>query len=454
MEKEEIQNTQSKENIEQERAYVIDESDEISLGDAEGWTNKFFSAFPAFKNVNYRYYFTGQFVSFIGTWLQIIAQGWLVFQLTHSAFLVGFIAALGTLPVLFFSLFSGVIVDRTPKKRLVLFTNIMFLILSLMLGILTITGHITVVYIGIIAFLMGVIDSLDKPARHAFVAKIVEKENLSSAIALNSGMFNAARIVGPALAGILIIFVGAGGAFIINALSYSIAFLALLRIKVKKSIPRIHAHPLIELKEGIAYVLSKPIIKLLLLFAGVSSIFGWSYGTIMPVVAQDIFHQGAVGLGYLYSAAGIGAVTSTFLVSAYSKKIHPIIFILGGNFVFAFSLLLFTFTSFLPLALLCLFFAGLGLISQFSTINSTLQHLVDNKIRGRVMSIYILVFIGFSPIGNLQIGFLSEHFGSQFAIRLGALVLLFFGAFLYFKRYQIQEEMQKEQHVIEVSPSL
>lgn len=392
---------------------------------------RFFSAFPAFRHKNYRLYFAGQFVSLIGTWLQIVALGWLVLQLTNSAFLVGVASALAALPVLIFSLVGGVIVDRFSTKNILIFTQGISMFLAFVLGFLTVFHKITVSEIFVIAFISGVVSALDGPARQSFVIELVDKKDLASAIALNSGTFNGARVIGPAFAGFLIGLIGTGGAFIINGVSFLAVIFALLFIRIQPVVQRVHLHPLKAIREGISYSFSHPIIKNLLIFAAVSSIFGWSYSTIMPVIAKNIFHKNAVGLGYLYSASGVGALIAAFIISIFSKKVNPMTFIFGGSILFSLSIILFSLTSNFLLALILLFFSGVGLMAQFTTMNTSIQHAVPDAIRGRVMSIYMLMFLGMFPIGSFQVGFLAEHFGSQLAVRVGAFVILLFSVGLY-----------------------
>ena len=364
---------------------------------------EFFRAFPALKYRNYQLYFAGQLISLTGTWLQIVAQGWLVLLLTHSAFMVGLVSAIGMLPVLIFVLFGGVIADRFPKKNILLLTQGSSMVLAFILGLLTVLGIINVIEICILAFLLGLANSIDSPARHAFAVEMVGKEDLGSAIALNSGIFNGARVVGPAIAGIVIALYSAGGAFLLNAASYIAVIIALLFIKTKVDAFNIHSHPLKAIKEGLSYSFSHFSVKKLLILTGATSIFGWSYITIMPVVVSDVFHKGATFLGYFYSVSGIGAVFGAILISILFKKVEPKKIIIIGNIIFVVSLISFTFTTNLFLALFFLFLTGFGLIVQVSTTNNLIQQNVNDGMRGRIMSIYSFMFAGMAPIGNFQI---------------------------------------------------
>lgn len=385
-------------------------------------TNKLLTIFPALSYRNYQLYFGGQLISFTGNWLQIVAQGWLVLQLTTSPFLIGLVAALSTLPFLAFSLFGGVIVDRFPKQKILFFTQLTAMVLALILGSLTLLNLINIWAVALLAFLLGTVNAIDAPARQAFTVTMVDKKHLASAISLNAGIFNGARAIGPSIAGFLISLIGSGGAFILNGLGYIASISAIKKINVEEITHDSHPHPLRAIQEGVKYTITHPILRTLMLFAGITSVFGWSYVTIMPIIAKQTFGVDATGLGYLYTASGLGALTATIIVSAFSQKIKPVVFIFGGNTIFTISMILFSLTSSLTLALPLLFLSGTGLLCQFAITNSTIQHLVEDRYRGRVMSIYTLVFLGLSPLGSLQIGFISEHFGTGFAMRAGVIV--------------------------------
>lgn len=425
-----------------EEQSIISESAEISIGENPIFLEKLVSFFPALGSRNYVLYFIGQLVSIAGTWLQMVAQGWLVLQLTNSAFLIGLVAAAGTLPSLLFSLFSGVVIDRFPKKYVLYFTQIASMVLAFILGVLTIIRVITVLEITILAFLLGIVTALDIPARQAFVVDLVEKDAVASAIALNSGLFNAGRVIGPGIAGFLIALVGTGGAFILNGISFVAVVIALFFIHVPSFVPNKHLHPIKAIKEGVSFSFSHPIIRTLLIFTGIVSVFGWSYSTVMPVIAQNTFHLDASGLGLLYAAGGLGALLGTLIVSGFSRKLNSTAFIIGGNILFSVPLALFTFTHNLSLALLLLFLSGIGLLTQFATINTTIQHMVEDEMRGRVMSMYSLMFIGLSPLGNLEIGVLAERFGSGPAIAIGAVVVFITGIVIFFLRHDVRAKQK------------
>jgi MFS family permease len=422
----------SEENEQDDDQYIVNESSEINVGETVGWTDKILSSLPAFRSRNYQLYFIGQLISTIGSWLQIVAEGWLIFQLSRSAYYVGLSAAASTLPALFLSLIGGVIVDRFPKKKVILVTQTLSMILAFVLGILTITGVITVWQIILLAFLLGIVQAIDIPARQAYVSELVDdKKLLSSAIALNSTIYNSARVIGPTVAGLLIAGFGLGMAFILNGFSYIAVIIALFFIKTRYIPVKIHPSPIKAIKEGLHYAFSHPTIKSLLMSTVMISIFGWSYSTLMPVIAHDIFNLNAAGLGYLYAATGIGALFATVIISAYSHKMSPYIFIIGGNITFAIILIFFTFTRSLYLAYFFLFIVGFSLVGMFAMINTTIQHAVSDQMRGRVMSIYTLSYLGFAPLGNFEIGYVAEKWGPGFAIRISAFIVLIFGIYFF-----------------------
>ncbi|TSC77392.1 MAG: permease [Parcubacteria group bacterium Gr01-1014_33] len=411
--------------LEIEEEYAGGEPEAIGIDESNRWIERIFKAFPAFRERNFSLYFWGQFVSLIGTWLQTVAQGWLVLEITHSAYWVGVVSALGSLPILFFALFGGVIVDRFSRKKILYVTQILSLIFALVLGLLALFGHATLFAISVLAFLLGAVNALDVPARHAFIAEMMGKKNLASAIALHSAAFNGSRIIGPAIAGILIALIGTGGTFLVNALSFIavIVSLALIDVSVRRRASA-HPHPIAAIREGLSYAFSRAMIRMFLIGAGVVSIFGWSYLSILPVVTEQVFHKRAAELGYLHTAAGIGAVTSVIVISIFMRRFGPRPFVIGGTFLLGAGLLGLSYAPTLPWGLAAMFVTGFSLILAFSVINSTIQSHIEDTVRGRVMSIYVLMWRGTAPIGSFLMGYMAEHFGAGWAIRAGSLVVL------------------------------
>ncbi|MEK7541837.1 MAG: MFS transporter [Patescibacteria group bacterium] len=388
------------------------------------WLSRGLRTFPAFRNRNYRIYFSGQFVSLAGSWLQTVAQGWLVFELTHSAFWVGFVIALSSLPVLFFGVLAGVVVDRFNTKTILYVTQALPMIFAAILGFLTLSGRADIFTISVIAFLLGLVNAFDVPARQTFTAEMVEYRHLSSAIVLNAAAFNGSRIIGPSLAGISIALLGVGGTFLINAASFIAVLISLWRIRVDASPPDTQAHPLTALREGLRYTFSRPDLRLIMFTVACVSIFGWSYIAILPVIAGDVFRQDATGLGYLYTAIGFGALTATVLISLFLSRLGPAPFILGGNIAIVGILVAFSYTANFRVALALMFLAGLALMVQMSVMNNTVQHSIDHALRGRVMSIFVTMFRGMSPVGAFLMGWLGDAVGPMWAVRLMAIPLV------------------------------
>ncbi len=396
--------------------------------------HKILTAFPAFKHKNYRIFFAAQIISLVGTWMQTVAQGYLVYQLTNSAFLVGLVTALGYLPSTFFALIGGTIIDRFHKKRVLQTTQAFSFILATILGILVITNHTSLISLTILVVLLGVVNSIDQPARQTAVIDLVDRENLHSATALNMSIYNSARIVGPALAGWLIFAVGTGWAFLLNGLSFLAPLIAYQFISFAPFVEKPHPGTWNAIKEGVSYAVKHPQIKYLLIYLGIISIFGWSYVTILPVIAVRTFHLDAAGLGLLFSAAGVGSVIGALFMSAASKNFDSKKLILFGGVAFSLSLIAFALTSNFYFALLTLFISGFGMTAQSAMAQTKIQHLVDDHVRGRVMSIQSFMLLGLQPLGSFQVGFVAEHFGSSIALIIGGVSILISAILLFLKK--------------------
>jgi predicted MFS family arabinose efflux permease len=255
-------------------------------------------------------------------------------------------------------------------------------------------------------------------------------------------MFNAARALGPAIAGVIIASFGSGPAFLINGISYLSVLIALRYIDHTDAPSPARSRPLQAIRDGLRYTFTHPLIRVLIIFTGVLSIFGWSYSTLVPLMAKTVFKVGAPGLGSLYTATGLGSLFATFLVGAFSKRITPTAFVLGGNFILTLALILFSINTNFFAALILLFLVGMGLLSQAATINTLIQTVVKNDFRGRVMSVYVLMFLGFAPLGNFEVGFLSEHFGIRTTLIVNAIVVISFGLLLFRFRKKIRTSYQ------------
>jgi MFS family permease len=370
-------------------------------------------------------------ISLTGTWLQQVAQGWLVYRLTGSAFLLGLTTTIGSLPMLALAVWGGVAADRYNKHRIILITQCCAMMLALTLGGLALSGVVTIWHVVVLAALLGVVNAFDMPARQAFVPEIVGREGLMNAIALNSTVFNAARVLGPAVAGALIGQVGVAWCFVLNGASYAAVIAGLLRMRLPPFQPRdggdsVLAHAL----GGFAYVRGTPIILALIALNATCGIFGWSYAVLMPVFARDVFHGGSTTYGFLMSASGAGALVGSLVLASYGSVARRDAMVFGGLAAFAIALIGFTLAPHVLPAAACLAVAGACGIVSSATSNTCVQSLVPDELRGRVMGIWSLVFAGATPIGSFEAGTLAQQFGAPAAVRIGCLVCLATALFL------------------------
>lgn len=370
---------------------------------------------------NFRLFFTGQSISLVGTWMQTIAMGWLVYRLTGSAFLLGLVGFSNQIPSFLLSPFAGVMVDRWDCRRILVFTQTLSMIQAFVLAALTLTGAIAVWHIIALGAFLGCVTSLDIPARQSFIVEMVEKkENLGNAIALNSFIFNAARLIGPAIAGILIALTGEGLCFLINGISFLavIVSLAIMNIKVIKKEDK-HSHILKDLHEGFVYAFSFMPIRAIILFLAVVSLMGMSYVILMPVFAKDILHGGPHTLGFLMASGGIGAIVATAYLASRKNilgfgRIIPV-----SSFIFGLCLIFFSISHVLLLSIILMALAGFGLMSYMAASNTILQTIVDDDKRGRVMSFYAMAFMGMAPLGSLMSGILAAKVGVTVTLAIG-----------------------------------
>ena len=392
------------------------------------------SIFPALAHRNYQFYFAGQAISLVGFWLQAVGIGWLVFQLTHSAFWVGAVAAISGLPFLFLAIFAGVFIDRLNKQKLLVVTQIFEAIFAIILGFLVISNQINLTFVILLAFANGIVGSFDLPARFAFIVEMIGKKDLASAVSLNAGIFNAARFIGPTIAGIVIASFGVGWAFILNGISYLPGIWAVVIISpVLNHKPEVNVHPLQSLKDGLSFILNDQKILNLTILAAIGTILIAPYQTLMPPIAQKVFSSGAQGLGSLLSSAGAGSLLGAILTSALSHKKNKTPFIIWGLAISSVSLILFSLNKNFLLAHVLLFFTGFGTIILASTLNTLVQLLTPNQMRGRIMAVYLTMFIGMMPVGNALAGVVAQKTSSLFAVGLGASLVLIFAITLYLR---------------------
>ncbi len=386
-------------------------------------------AFVALRHRNFRLFWFGQLISLIGTWMQSIGQAWLVLELTHSALYLGLVGALQFLPVLFFALFGGVLADRWPKRRVLLFTQSSAMIQAAILWILVASGTVQIWHVLVLAAMLGVTNSLDMPTRQAFVVEMVGREDLPNAIALNSSLFNMARIVGPGIGGVIIAVLGVAPLFLLNALSFIAVITGLALIDVSK----LHRHEkqattiqqasrqgtIKSLREGLAYVLRTPAVLLIIAVVGVISLFGINFNVVLPLFATEVLNVGATGFGFISSAFGIGSLLSALWL-AWNNQKPSIRQLLVGATVFSIAEAAFAISHNYLLSLALIAAVGFSQIAFSAIANTTLQTVSPDYLRGRVMSVYMIVFAGTTPIGNLFIGALADWFGAPISLLAGA----------------------------------
>jgi MFS family permease len=373
--------------------------------------------FAALKHRNFRLFFVGQLVSLTGTWMQSTAQGWLVYQLTGSKILLGTVAAVGTLPMLLLSLWGGSVADRHSKRTVVFYTQTGMMLTAFVFAALVGSGHIQTWHILALAALGGVAMAFDMPARQAFMVEMTSHEDLMNAISLNSSIVNGARVIGPAVAGLLMAHVGMTWCFFLNGLSFIAVIVGLMMMRLPRFVPPKKTHSTgRHVLEGFRYVAAHRRVRTLLLLFGVVGVFGWSYAVLLPAYATDILHVGESGYGVLLSANGFGALLGALTVATWGSRVRPRLMILGGLWLFSAMLVLLAVVRWYPLVLACLAVGGWGMLLYFSTTNTLIQSSVSNAMRGRVMGIWALVF------GGIESGFLSHAVGVPWTITFGALI--------------------------------
>jgi MFS family permease len=378
----------------------------------------------ALSSRNYRLFFAGQLVSLIGSWLTSVATAWLVYRLTHSATLLGVVGFAGQIPAFILAPFAGVLVDRWRLRRTLVITQTLAMIQSFLLAFFALRHTITVHDILVLSVFQGFINAFDIPARQAFVVEMVDRrEDLPNAIALNSTMFNSARLLGPAVAGVVIAAVGEGFCFLADGISYFAVILALLAMTVKPKSPRKQGKKVLaELHEGFNSVFGFPPMRALVMILGLISLAGFPYSTLMPIFASDILHGGPKTLGYLVGASGIGALCGALFLASRKNvlglgRVISIAAATFGLFLIAFA---WSHNFYLSLAIMPI--TGCALITQNAACNTLMQTLADDDKRGRVMSFFTMAFMGTAPIGSLIAGTLAQHIGAPLTLTIGGTI--------------------------------
>jgi MFS family permease len=392
------------------------------------------SLFPALRSRNYRLFFAGQGVSLIGTWMTQIATVWLVYDLTQSAFMLGIVGFTSQIPSFVLAPFGGAFVDRFSRHQILIGTQILAMGQSLALATLALSGAIQIWHVFALSIFQGIINAVDAPARQVFVFELVEqREDLANAIAINSTMFNGARLIGPALGGLLIARVGEGYCFLIDGLSYIAVIMALLAMRlVPTDIPMMAGSHLQKIKEGFVYAFSSPPIRSILLLSGLVSLMGMQYAVLVPVFADKILKGDAQTLGFLMAASGVGAIFGGVYLATRRSVIGLGKFIVISPSVLGTGLIIFSLSRFLPLSLFAMLLIGLGTILQISAGNIILQTIVDDDKRGRVMSLYTMSFLGMTPFGNLLGGTLGDRIGVTDTLIIAGIVCIL--GSIYFSR--------------------
>lgn len=383
---------------------------------------------------NFRLFWIGQTVSLIGTWMQTVGQGWLALQLSNDAFIVGLVAAAGSLPVLLFSLYAGVFVDRLDKLRIVMIAQILLSVEAAVLWWAVWSGYINIPLLVGLAFINGLISAVEIPARQSLIIELVGRDDIVDAVAINSGGFNLARIIGPSLAAAIIAGAGLSWCFGINALSYIAVIGCLLAVKLPKFVA-VEGRPkaVNEFREGIAYIRSRRDVTGLIGVIAVYATFGFNYLTLMPVIARDVLHTNASGYGLLITFVGLGAVCGALTLATLGSRVRRGRLFTVSAFTFAFLMLLFSFVDDRRVASGILFFLGLTMLINGALANGILQSVVPDELRGRVMAVYVFFYVGFTPIGSLIAGALARATSVQWAIGTGAIVMLVYAAIAFWK---------------------
>ncbi len=382
------------------------------------------TALRSLRYRDFRLFWTGLIVSVMGTWMQMAAQAWLVYELTDSPLALGIVGACGTLPVLLFSLPAGVVADRVSKRNILLVTQSLAMAQAFALAALTFTGGVRVWHVMALAGFLGAVNALDMPTRHAMVIELASREDLLNAVSLNSSAFNTGRIVGPAAAGVLIAAVGTAVCFLINGITFSAVIIALAFISPRPPAQTEQAPVIPQIREGLSWATRQPLVRTVLAMIAVTSVFGMSYRTLLPVFARDVFNTGAEGYGFLMSSYALGTLAAAALLTAVGHRWRLGRTVTAGSFLFPVALVSVALSPRYAFAVVGLFVTGMGMMLFSAVANTMLQKASPDELRGRVMSMRTLLFAGMMPLGNLQFGAMGEWLGPRAAVAIGSVVCL------------------------------
>ncbi len=397
--------------------------------------------FSSLRHRNFRLFWSGQLISLIGTWMQNLGQAWLVLELTHSPLKLGVVSALQFLPMLFLSFPAGVLIDYFPKRMIIIATQTVMMVLAFTLAALQWTGVVQYWHVLVLASILGVANTVDMPARQAFIIEMVGKEDLMNAIALNSSIFNAARAVGPAIAGLLIGALGTGACFFANGVSYLAVIwgLRLISFDEPRTTRQGDYHIITDIREAMTYIRKTPVVRVTILLLAVVSIFGTNFNVLVPVFARQELHRDAAAFGFLMSAFGTGALIGAVSLAALSRRGPRQSFLLGGGMALSLILVLIGAQNSYGLTALLLVLAGWSMVTFFGMANSTVQLNTEDRLRGRVMSIYTFTFGGLTPFGSIFAGSVAHYAKTPFTFALGGFItgIVFFVVIVIMKRKKI-----------------
>ena len=397
------------------------------------------TTFASFRHRNYRLWFFGQLISLVGTWMQNTAQGYLVYTLTGSAAFLGYVGFVSGLPSWLFMLYGGVVADRVPRRVMLIATQVVMMVLAFILAALVFTGAIQPWQILIFAFLLGVTNAFDVPARQSFIVELVDREDMTNAIALNATMFNLGAIAGPAVAGILYALTGPGWCFTINGISFIAVIIALMMMRIKPVEAPVKSHSALSaIAEGYHYVRNNRLVLTLTLSVFIVNVFGFGLMTLLPAWAVKILGGDVTTNGLLVSARAVGAVIGGLLIAAYGSRRFRGKMWAASSFLLPLMIVGFALTRWIPLSLLMLLGMGLALVNMLNNSNALVQSRVPDALRGRVMGLYSLMFMGGGPVGALMVGLMADRTSEPVAAMVCAFVLLLFACVIWVIRPEVR----------------
>jgi len=407
----------------------------VPAGSKNGFLLKFRTAFRSLQSRNYRLFFSGQSISLIGTWMQRIALPWVVYQMTGSEVLLGVVGFAGQIPSFLLAPVAGVLIDRWSRYRVLITTQIISMVQAGVLAWLSLAGALQIWHIILLSIILGCINAFDMPARHSFVIDMVEdKSHLGNAIALNSMMFNGARLIGPSVAGIVLATIGEGACFLVNAISFVFVILSLFMMHVPDSgEKKKEAKILGELREGFNYIFGFAPIKNVILLLALVSLMGASYQVLMPVLAKDVLHGESNTYGFLMGAAGAGALLGAFYLASRETVLKLGRMIPAAAGLLSAGLIALSFSKSFIISEFLMFFTGLGMMTHTAASNTILQTLTDDDKRGRVMSFYTMALMGTAPFGSLLAGWMAKMIGTPWTIFIGGTACMT-GALIFYRK--------------------